>query len=115
MSKVKHSVVLLIDPTVEDFNVSLKAGNMLLNRFCIDEDAAFESSGVYYYSGEKASTIAEKEKGKRKYILTHRQCQSSVDTCARNELSKNAIRVRVHDLKNKSCLCPLGADKSVRG
>ena len=72
MSKVKHSIVLLMDPTHDAYNNSLKAGNMLLNRFCIDEDAAFESSGVYYYLGEKASTIAEKEKGKRKYIFIHR-------------------------------------------
>ena len=26
----------------------LKTGNMILNRFCIDEDAAFELSGVNY-------------------------------------------------------------------
>ena len=31
----------------EDANViTMKAGNMILNRFCIDEDAAFELSGV---------------------------------------------------------------------
>ena len=27
----------------------LKGGNMILNRLCIDEDAAFELSGVYYF------------------------------------------------------------------
>ena len=30
------------------YQTPLKAGNMILNRFCIDEDAAFELSGVYY-------------------------------------------------------------------
>ena len=30
------------------FEISLKAGKMCLNRFCIDEDAAFELSGVCY-------------------------------------------------------------------
>ena len=28
--------------------MTVKAGNMILNRFCIDEDAAFELSGVNY-------------------------------------------------------------------
>ena len=26
--------------------ITMKAGNMILNRFCIDEDAAFELAGV---------------------------------------------------------------------
>ena len=29
-------------------HTSIKAGNMFLNRFCIDEESAFETSGVYY-------------------------------------------------------------------
>ena len=29
-------------------DISMNAGNMILNRFCIDEDAAFELSGVNY-------------------------------------------------------------------
>ena len=48
MSKVMQNVVLLIEPSEKPYNISLKAGNMYLNRFCIDEDAAFESTGVYY-------------------------------------------------------------------
>ena len=42
-----QNVVLLIDPLVQASDVSSKAGNMYLNRFCIDEEAAFESTGVY--------------------------------------------------------------------
>ena len=38
----------MIDATDVAWNISWKAGNMLLNRFCIDEDAAFESAGVYF-------------------------------------------------------------------
>ena len=33
----------------EDYEISSKGGNMCLNRFCVDEDAAFELSGVYYF------------------------------------------------------------------
>ena len=67
LKNVKQNVVLLMEPCDSAADVSLKAGNMLLNRFCIDEDAAFESTGVYYL--EKARLSARKEKGKRKYTF----------------------------------------------
>ena len=37
-----------MQPSDDTSDVSLKAGKMYLNRFCVDEDAAFESNGVYY-------------------------------------------------------------------
>ena len=37
-----------MEPSEDAFRTSLKAANMMLNRFCIDEDAAFEFSGVNY-------------------------------------------------------------------
>ena len=37
-----------MEPSEDSFNKALKAGNMCLNRFCIDETAAFELSGVHY-------------------------------------------------------------------
>ena len=46
MSKIKQNLVVLMQPSKLAHNNSLKAGNMILNRFCIDEDAAFELSGV---------------------------------------------------------------------
>ena len=48
MSKIMQNLVVLMEPSRDADDVSLKAGNMILNRFCIDEDAAFELSGVYY-------------------------------------------------------------------
>ena len=45
MSKVMQSLVILMEPSEHAHDDSLKAGNMILNRFCIDEDAAFELSG----------------------------------------------------------------------
>ena len=36
----------------------VKAGNMCLNRFCIDEDAAFELSGVNYLKKSDYDIIA---------------------------------------------------------
>jgi len=34
--------------TTSAYDTSWKAGNMILNRFCIDEDAGFELSDVSY-------------------------------------------------------------------
>ena len=45
-SKTLQNLVVLMEPSDRARNISLKAGNMILNRFCIDEDAAFELSGV---------------------------------------------------------------------
>ena len=44
-----QNLVVLMEPSRNAHNISLKAGNMILNRFCIDEDAAFELSGVNYF------------------------------------------------------------------
>ena len=48
MSKIMQNLVVLMEPSEDAEDVSLKTGNMILNRFCIDEDAAFELSGVNY-------------------------------------------------------------------
>ena len=48
MSKIMQNLVVLMEehrggrPDI----ISSKGGNMCLNKFCIDEDAAFEFSGV---------------------------------------------------------------------
>ena len=48
MSKIMQNLVVLMERSEEAYETPLKGGNMFLNRFCIDEDAAFELSGVYY-------------------------------------------------------------------
>ena len=49
MSKNLQNIVVFMEPHEDaSWNNSLKEGNMILNRFCIDEDAAFELSGVNY-------------------------------------------------------------------
>ena len=48
MSERMQNLVILMEPALDGDNVSEKAGNMILNRFCIDEDAAIELSGVNY-------------------------------------------------------------------
>ena len=53
MPKNMQNLVFLMEPSEYAVYTDLKAGNMCLNRFSIDEDAAFELSGVHYL--EKSS------------------------------------------------------------
>ena len=46
--KIMQNLVVLIDSTKQNDDISSNAGNMCLNRFCVDEDAGFELSGVSY-------------------------------------------------------------------
>ena len=61
------NLFVVMDPSEKPFDVSSKAGNMYLNRFCIDEDAACDLSGINYF---KKSTILE-DKGKV-FLFTNR-------------------------------------------
>ena len=48
LSKLMQNVIVLNEANYVAYDVSSQYGNMCLNRFCIDEDAAFELSGVNY-------------------------------------------------------------------
>ena len=51
MNKMKsggQDIVLIGLPSSGPYDISWKSGNMALNRFCIDEEMANESSGVFY-------------------------------------------------------------------
>ena len=62
-----QNLVVLMNPSEDAYDISLKGGNMLLNRFCIDEDAAFELSGVNYL--KKCRQFIDPEKGKEYSFL----------------------------------------------
>ena len=68
-----QNLVVLMEPSENAEVKPLKAGNMILNRFCIDEDAAFELSGVDYltkyswphsYGENREFEVEKKVKGK---------------------------------------------------
>ena len=61
-----RNLIVFIEQSKDTTNISDKAGVLYLNRFCIDEDAACELSGVYYLnSGEPLNfTLRQKEEGK---------------------------------------------------
>ena len=77
MSKIMQNLVVLMEPSEDAYDVPLKAGNMILNRFCIDEDAAFELSGVDYlkksswhhFPGESRESEAEKKVKGKDYLF----------------------------------------------
>ena len=63
-----------MEPSEDAWKTSLKGGNMILNRFFIDEDAAFELSGVNYFkktdlSSQEAYSRSSREKGKEYSFL----------------------------------------------
>ena len=43
-----HNLAVFMEPSEDAWDNSWKGAKMILNRFCIDEDAAFELSGVNY-------------------------------------------------------------------
>ena len=43
-----QNLIVLMEPSKDAENISWKGGRLFFNRFCIDEDAACELSGVYY-------------------------------------------------------------------
>ena len=62
MSKKMQNLVVFMEPSENAWRTPLKGGNMILNRFCIDEDAAFELSGVNYL--KKSSDEMKRESKK---------------------------------------------------
>ena len=89
MFKVIQDIVLLIEPPKCAWDISLKCGNMALNRFCIDEETAFESSGVYGLKDRKVIVTACKNfaKHKSKNSKLHFVCVGRVlDHYRRNKL-----------------------------
>ena len=62
MTKIMQNLIVLMDPSEDGDDVSLKTGSMIFNRFCIDEDAAFELSGVYYLETSSMEMMFEKNR-----------------------------------------------------
>ena len=78
--KIMQNLVLLIGPELlgpesRKCETSLKTGNMCINRFCIDEDAAFELSGVYDIQSS-SNRITDKI---RRAILGEKRTKGKVD------------------------------------
>ena len=74
MSKTMQNLVFLMDSNGNPCKTPLTAGNMFLNKFCIDEEANFELSEVTYlkkYTWNKIylNPLELREKGKEYSFL----------------------------------------------
>ena len=67
-----QNLVVFIEQSKDASNISENAGILYLNRFCIDEDAACELSGVYYLNSEETLdfTLKEKALGKANKVIS---------------------------------------------
>ena len=68
MSKIMQNLVVLMEPSEIAMDIEFKAGNMFFNRFCIEEDDAFELSGVHNL--KKYQNTNDESKGKGYKRLT---------------------------------------------
>ena len=59
-----QNLVVFMDPCEDAYDISVKDENKLLNRFCIDEDAAFELLGVHYLKKWANPSEVNTSKGK---------------------------------------------------
>ena len=66
MSKIMQNLVVFMEPSDVACETPLKGGNMILNRFCIDEDAAFELSRVNYLEKSSWKMLGQEEKWEEK-------------------------------------------------
>ena len=72
-----QNLVVFMEPTEKAHSTPIKTGNMILNRFCIDEDTAFELYGVNYLKkinrkmtlDAKKTNVQNKLKGKEYSFL----------------------------------------------
>ena len=61
-----QNLVVFIEQTKDDSNISEKAAMLFLNRFCFDEESACELSGVYYLNSKEPLRITLKQKAEGK-------------------------------------------------
>ena len=69
-----QNFIILMQPTEDAWDISIKAGKLLLNRFFIDEEAAFELSGVYYLK-KSASKFADKNFSESSFMFIHSRAE----------------------------------------
>ena len=72
MAKISKNLVVIKDPPKLIYDVSLKAGNMFLNRFCINEDDAFELTGVHYFKEAIKGPFSVSDKTKGRGIFAYK-------------------------------------------
>ena len=98
-SNQKQNLVVFMDPPAKKSDISIKGGNMIINRFCIDEDAAFELSGVYcfhkfshnYERNYEGFKLERKEQGMKEHFD-----KKVIDSAFQKITKNNAQELKIH-------------------
>ena len=64
-----QKIVLFIDPSEEAWQTPSKIGNLFMNRFAVDEDAAFEILKIFELGKSFDSMSAEERKQKGRDLI----------------------------------------------
>ena len=101
MSKVMQKIVLFIEPNDDAWITPLKIGNLFMNRFAVEEDAAFEvlkifelvkTSGKMAYPGHpEYMNFEEERKQKGMDLRDHLTTKIDVYSISRSKSDKNRL------------------------
>ena len=61
-----QNLVIFKEPSKDAYDITMNGTNMLLNRFCVDEDSAVEISAVYYLKKGPVFDYRKMPDGERK-------------------------------------------------
>ena len=64
-----QKIVLFIEPSEEAWQTPSKIGNLFMNRFAVDEDAAFEILKIFELENSSDSMSAEERKQKGRDLI----------------------------------------------
>ena len=92
------NLVVLLEPSEDAWSTPLKAGILMLNRLCIDEDAAFEISGVYMLSESSFENCKYDRNYRSREILDHIKTFKEMD----DKYKIYAVLRREYDRKSES-------------
>ena len=75
---MRHQIILFIEPAKEEFVCSESIGNLYLNRFAIDEDAAHEVLGIHYLK-QSSYKMCDPENDTYNYLMKERIAKERFD------------------------------------
>ena len=91
------NVIVLVEPPKEANDISTKAGNLYINRLCIDEDAAFELSGVHYFeTSDILKSSANKSKGSKRKDNFRNKREFKIDFALRKAAETDSDDLELH-------------------
>ena len=93
---MRHQIILFIEPAKEEWKCPESIGNLYLNRFAIDEDAAHEVLDVYYRQQSSAELCDPKNEAyanfeferKHKQRFDNKMLKKGIELVAKNQSSK---------------------------